>query len=212
MVNAPLMTPMMMAPMPMPAPSTPKAFAPAIPDELRSAPGQAGDDASESGPLTYQVYTAESLPSPRTSRSSMMVSRTSFPEIATKPSIALRVGLGLAAVITVIGTILLIVVGASEDPKTATAAAKAAEAASASLASAAPAMIASAPSAPVAEPPFVAAPAPSDPPPPVTKAAGKGTKTKAAGSSAPALRGVAIPPNPFGAGAATPAKPPAKKK
>jgi hypothetical protein len=40
----------------------------------------------------------------------------------------------------------------------------------------------------------------------------KGAKAKAAGSSAPGLKGVALPPNPFGGGAGGTAKPATKKK
>jgi hypothetical protein len=204
----------------MPAPSTPKAFAPATAQRDAPSPfamqrGQASSADHESGALTYQVYAPEALPPARPAN----LSRMSFPDLAPKPNIAARVGLAALAACVVLGTAVLIVFGTADEPraKTATAAAGTSAAASTSAspnagtiangAASAPAPVAS--PAPVADPPPVVSVAIADPPPPPV-AKPKGSKPKGA-SSAAALRGVALPPNPFSGGGGVAAKP-AKKK
>jgi hypothetical protein len=197
----------------MPAPSTPKAFAPAHARESDPSPsamprGQASSADHDSGALTYQVYAPEALPPARP----LTLSRMSFPDLAPKPNIAARVGLAALAAVVVLGTAVLVVFGTADEPraKTATAAAPTSANANANAngAASAPAPVQSA--APVADPPPVASPAVAEPPPPpVVVAKAKASKAKAA-SSAGAPRGVALPPNPFSSGGAAPK--PAKKK
>ena len=179
--------------------------------------GHASSADPESGALTYQVYAPEALPPARP----MNLSRMSFPDVAPKPNIAARVGLALVAACVVVGTAVLVIVGTADEPRAKTAAVTAPAAANANAnatgdttgAASALAPVASAP--PIAEPPPVAADPPppvADPPPPAPVAAkAKGSKAKGA-SSAGGLRGVAVPPNPFGGGAGAPAAKPAKKK
>ena len=198
-------------------PSTPKAFAPATNEGDAQSPfamprGQASSADHESGALTYQVYAPETVPPPRTTNRSRM----SLPDLAPKPNIAARVGLAALAACVVVGTAVLILFGAADEPRKKTAAAPtsasaAPTGANASGAASAPASATS--PAPVADPaPVASAAAPAEdppaPPPPVAKA--KGSKAKGA-SSAGALRGVALPPNPFSGGGVAAAKP-AKKK
>ena len=123
----------MYAPVPLPAPSTPKAFAPASPASNMSAPfamqnGHASSGDDESAALTYQVYAPEALPPARP----MNLSRTSFPDVAPKPNIAARVGLALIAACVVVGTAVLIIFGTADEPRAKTAAVTAAASASAS--------------------------------------------------------------------------------
>jgi len=168
-----------------------------------------------SGALTYQVYAPDALPSHRSMPS---LASASFPIAAPKPSIALRVCLVLVGVCVVVGTAALIIVGASDDSPSASKASTAAAASAAASPTSSPSASASSAvsAAPDPAPPVIAAVAPTPPDPPVAPvkpaASAKGAKAKAAGSSAPGLRGVALPPNPFGAGAGGAAKPPAKKK
>jgi hypothetical protein len=148
--------------------------------------GYAGAE-EESAPLTYQVYAADSVPPPRP----MNMSRMSMPDFAPKPDIKARIGIGIVAACVFVGTVILIIAGASDDPPRSKAAA-----------SAAPTV---AVATPLVEPaPVVSVAVPDPLPAPVAKAKGK---AKGAGSAA--ARGAALPPNPFAAGA--PAKP-AKKK
>jgi hypothetical protein len=158
--------------------------------------GYAGAE-EESAPLTYQVYAADSVPPPRP----MNMSRMSMPDFAPKPDIKARIGIGIVAACVFVGTVILIIAGASDDPPRSKAAASAAPTVAVATPLVAPVVIAP----PAVEPaPVVSVAVPDPLPAPVAKAKGK---AKGAGSAA--ARGAALPPNPFAAGA--PAKP-AKKK
>lgn len=176
---------------------------------MHAPPGVGG----ESSPLTYQVFTPDTVPPPR----SMQPSRVSFPDATPRSSLRLRIGLAAVAVGVVLATTLLIIVGAADDPPhAASASAKSASVAAGptSSPSAAPPVVSA---ALLADPPLVVAAVTAEPiadptPPPAKPAKGaKGAKAASAASAAPALRGVALPPNPFGASGGA-AKPAAKKK
>jgi hypothetical protein len=173
-----------------------------MPPPFAGASGYAGVADEESAPLTYQVYAPESVPPPRP----MNMSRMSMPDFAPKPNIKVRIAVGIVAACVFVGTVILIIAGASDDPPRSKAtAAAAATSAAATLAPATPLVAPVVIAPPVVDPAPVASAAVADPPPaPVAKAKGK---AKGAGSAA--ARGAALPPNPF---AANPPAKPAKKK
>jgi hypothetical protein len=170
-------------------PSTPKAF---------SSPQGMGHPPA--GPLTYQVYSGDVVPSLRSAPSHGSFSDVSGVTARRKPGMSLgaRVCLALVAVCVVVGTASLVVLGTADDSR-----AKATEAPTARP----PAEPAPAEPAPVvlatAE---AAAPEPAPPPVASVSAPAKPSKAKARGGAAPALRGVAVPPNPFAGAAKTSAK------
>jgi hypothetical protein len=173
-----------------------------MPSPFAGPSGYAGGPDEESAPLTYQVYAADSVPPPRP----MNMSRMSMPDFAPKPNIKARIAVGIVAACVFIGTVILIIAGASDDPPRSKAtAADAATSAAATVAAATPLVAPVVIAPPVVDPaPVVSAAIADSPPAPAAKAKGKG---KGAGSAA--ARGAALPPNPFALGA--PAKP-AKKK
>lgn len=183
-----------------PVPSTPRAFA--SPPRM---PGSAGDDASS--PLSYQVYAGDV---PLAMRAP---SRASFAEIsAKKPTMSLgaRVCLVLAGVCVVVATAGLIMLGTADEPRAHTR--SSASTSSTDGTNAATGAAAAAPSPAPEPPPVVAAPPPEAAPAPLPVATTPTKKSKAAGSASPSLRGVAIPPNPFGGSGGAAPKPSAKKK
>jgi hypothetical protein len=199
---------------PLPAPSTPKAF----------SPSPSGGD-EESSPLTYQVYAADAAPSQR----AMAPSQVSFSDVLKpKPSIGKRVGFALVGVSVVVATAVLIIVGTADDPPSRTALPSASANASATLGAAGAAGTAAAGTvaataavtAPPAEPPptvasvstTTAADAPAPTPTTVKSAKPKASAAAAPPKPAPSLKGVALPPNPFGGGPAPSLKPPGKRK
>jgi len=191
------------------APSTPKAF----------SPSPSGGD-EESSPLTYQVYAADAAPSQR----AMAPSQVSFSDVLRpKPSLGKRVGFALVGVCVVVGTAILIIAGTADDPpRTALPSASAnASSVAGSAGTATPATAATtAVAVPPAEPPPVtttAADAPATTPTTAKSAAPKPKASAAIGTAtapkpAPSLKGVALPPNPFGGAPAPSLKPPGKRK
>lgn len=186
---------------PAPFVAAPVAWSPQGPPPLPNHPSLAetrSPSDEQPAALTYQVYNPASSPTGR----APALSRVSFPEPGVpKASVGLQVCLVLLGVCVVVGTAgAIILSGADDPPKAATA-----NAPSASV-SAAPTP--PPPSPPPPAPPVVIGdpvPAPVVPPIGTTSAkpAASG-KPKPTGSAA--LKGAKIPPNPFGGGSTLPAK------
>lgn len=208
------------APGPVPVlavPSTPKAFAPSgvpsapssgqLPEPARAVPYERAfrswsspqlpdvspDDSS--GPLTYQVYTAESLAQARMRELSRPLD---LAPVEKKPGIALRVGLALLGIVLVLGTAAAVAAAAADDPPAPRASAvEAPPQVAPTLAEPPPPAVPVATVIAITEPAVEQA-APSEPAPAAAAKGAAGPKPSARTPAPPAsLRGLAPPPNPY---------------